>query len=50
MVVVVAPERAATVLATWRNWFIEHSRSILLIALVVIAAALIAKGAYDLAA
>lgn len=50
LVVVVAPERATAVLATWRNWFIAHSRSILLVALLVIGAALIAKGAYDLAA
>ena len=50
VVVVVAPERATTVLATWRNWFLAHSRSILLAALVVIGAALVAKGAYDLAA
>lgn len=50
IVVVVAPERAATVLEAWRNWVLTHSRSITLIALVVIGAALIAKGAYDLAA
>jgi hypothetical protein len=50
VVVAVAPDRAATVLATWRDWMLAHSRSILLVALVVIGAALIAKGAYDLAA
>ena len=50
VVMVVAPERAATVLASWRNWFLAHSRSILLVALLLIGAALIAKGVYDLAA
>lgn len=50
VVVVVAPDRAATVLEKWRNWVLAHSRSILLVALMVIGAALIAKGAYDLAA
>jgi hypothetical protein len=48
VVVAVAPDRAARVLATWRDWVLAHSRSILLIALVLIGAALIAKGAYDL--
>ena len=50
VVVAIAPDRATTVLATWRDWVLAHSRSILLIALALIAAALIAKGAYDLAA
>ena len=49
VVVLVAPDRAMTILATWRSWFLVHSRSILLVALVVIGAVLIAKGAYDLA-
>jgi hypothetical protein len=38
------------VLETWRNWVLAHARSILLIALLVIGAALIARGAYDLVA
>ena len=50
IVVAVAPERAAAVLETWRNWVLAHSRSILMVALVVVGAALIAKGAYDLVA
>jgi Sap-like sulfolipid-1-addressing protein len=50
VVVVIAPDRAASVLETWRNWVLAHARSILLIALVVIGAALIARGAYDLVA
>jgi hypothetical protein len=50
VVVAVAPDRAGAVLTEWRNWVLAHSRSILLVALVVIGAALIAKGAYDLAA
>lgn len=50
VVAVIAPDRAATVLATWKSWVLAHSRSILLIALAVIGAALVAKGAYDLAA
>ena len=50
VIVAVAPERAATVLTTWREWMLAHSRSIVLIALMVIGAALIARGAYDLVA
>ena len=45
-----APDRAATTLASWRSWVLAHSRGIMLIALLVIGAALIARGAYDLAA
>ena len=50
IVVTIEPERSAAVLASWRDWFLAHSRWILLIGLLVIGAALIAKGAYDLAA
>ena len=50
VVVVVAPERSNEVLATWRAWLLAHSRSIALIALMLIGAFLIARGAYDLAA
>jgi threonine/homoserine/homoserine lactone efflux protein len=50
VVVAVAPERAGAVLTGWRDWVLANSRSILLVALLVIGAALIAKGAYDLVA
>jgi Sap, sulfolipid-1-addressing protein len=49
-VVVVAPQRSNEVLASWRAWLVGNSRSIALIALMVIGALLIARGAYDLAA
>jgi Sap-like sulfolipid-1-addressing protein len=49
-VVVVAPERAAQRLSAWRGWLLGHSRTVGLIALVVIGALLIAKGAHDLIA
>jgi Sap, sulfolipid-1-addressing protein len=50
VVVVAAPERSNEVLASWRAWLVANSRSIALIALMVIGALLIARGAYDLAA
>jgi threonine/homoserine/homoserine lactone efflux protein len=50
VVVVVAPERSNEVLASWRAWLLANSRSIALIALTVIGAFLIVRGAYDLAA
>ena len=50
IVVLVAPERSAEVLASWKAWMLAHSRSIALIGLMVIGALLIARGAYDLAA
>ena len=49
-VVVAAPERSNEVLASWRSWLLANSRSIALIALMVIGAFLIARGAFDLAA
>ena len=49
-VVVVAPERSNEVLASWRTWLVGNSRSIALIALMVIGVLLVARGAYDLAA
>jgi threonine/homoserine/homoserine lactone efflux protein len=49
-VVVAAPERSNEVLASWRRWLLANSRSIALIALMVIGAVLIARGALDLAA
>ena len=50
VVVLIAPDRSAHVLATWKEWLLGHSRSIALIALVVIGVLLIVRGAYDLAA
>jgi hypothetical protein len=50
VVVLAVPERSAEVLATWRRWLLGNSRTIGLVALVVIGALLIAKGAHDLIA
>ena len=50
VIVLIAPERAATVLAASRDWVLAHARSIALIALMVIGAILIARGVYDLVA
>lgn len=50
VVVVAAPERSNEVLASWRAWLVGNSRAIALIALMVIGALLIARGAHDLAA
>lgn len=50
VVVVAAPRRSNEVLASWRAWLVANSRSIALIALMVVGAILIARGAYDLAA
>lgn len=50
VVVVVAPERSNEVLASWRAWLVGNSRSIALIALMVIGVILVVRGAYDLAA
>jgi Sap-like sulfolipid-1-addressing protein len=50
IVVALAPDRAAAVLESWRSWVLAHSRSILMVALVAVGAALIARGAYDLTA
>jgi Sap, sulfolipid-1-addressing protein len=47
-IVIVVPDRSTRVLATWRSWLLGNSRLIGLIALVVIGAALIAKGTHDL--
>jgi hypothetical protein len=49
VVVLLAPERSAEVLASWKGWLLANSRSIALIALMVIGALLIARGAVDLA-
>ena len=50
VVVVVAPDRSAQVLATWKAWLLGHSRSIALILLMVIGVFLVVRGVYDLAA
>jgi hypothetical protein len=48
VVALTAPDRADERLATWRRWLLGNSRTIGLIALVVIGVLLIAKGAHDL--
>ena len=48
VVVIVAPDRSTRLLAAWRGWLLGNSRLIGLIALVVIGAALIARGVHDL--
>lgn len=48
IVVVAAPKRSAEILASWKAWLLANSRSIALIALMVIGALLIARAAYDL--
>jgi hypothetical protein len=48
VLVLAVPERSTEVLVTWRSWLLGNSRTIGLIALVVIGALLIAKGAHDL--
>ena len=50
VVVLVAPDRSAQTLATWKSWLLGHSRSIALILLMLIGAFLIVRGVYDLAA
>lgn len=49
-IVLIAPDRSMTVLITWRDWMLAHSRSIALIALMVIGVALTARGVHDLVA
>ena len=50
VVVVAKPEHSNEVLASWRAWLVGNSRSIALIALMVIGVLLVVRGAYDLAA
>jgi len=50
VVVVVAPDQSAQRLEAWRRWLLGNSRTIGLIALIVIGAVLIGKGAHDLIA
>jgi hypothetical protein len=50
VVVGVAPDRSAQVLAAWKAWLLQHARSIELILLMVVGVFLLVRGAYDLAA
>lgn len=50
LVALLAPDRADRWLAAWRSWLLGNSRLIGLVALIVIGAALIARGAHDLIA
>ena len=50
VVVLAAPERSTAVLERWKAWMLANSRSIALIALMVIGALLVVRGVYDLAA
>jgi hypothetical protein len=50
VVVVIAPDRSDRWLTAWRSWLLGNSRVIALIALIVIGAALVVKGAHDLIA
>jgi Sap, sulfolipid-1-addressing protein len=50
VVALIAPDRADERLAAWRSWLLGNSRLIGLVALVVIGAILIARGAHDLIA
>jgi uncharacterized membrane protein len=47
---VVAPERSAERLAAWRRWLLGNSRTIGLVALMVVGALLIGRGIHDLVA
>jgi uncharacterized membrane protein len=47
---VVAPERSAERLAAWRQWLLGNSRTIGLVALMVVGALLIGRGIHDLVA
>jgi hypothetical protein len=48
VIAIAVPDRSTRVLAAWRGWLLRNSRMIGLIALAVIGAALIARGAQDL--
>jgi hypothetical protein len=50
VVALLAPDRADRWLTAWRRWLLGNSRLIGLVALIVIGAALIARGAHDLIA
>jgi hypothetical protein len=46
--VVAAPERSEERLATWKAWLLGNSRTVGLVLLMIVAAALIVRGASDL--
>src|SRR5262245_54780122 len=48
VIALAAPNRAATTLERWRRWLIGNSRTIGLVALIVIGVALIVRGLHDL--
>jgi uncharacterized membrane protein len=50
VLVLVAPERSAERLAAWRRWLLGNSRTIGLVALMVVGALLIGRGIHDLVA
>lgn len=50
VIAVIAPDRSATVLTQWRDWMLANSRSIALIALMLIGVAVMARGIHDLVA
>jgi hypothetical protein len=48
IVVLAAPARSTAMLAEWRRWLLVNARTIGLVALMVIGAALVARGSHDL--
>lgn len=48
VIAIAVPDRSTQVLAAWRAWLLGNSRLIGLVALVVIGAALVARGTHDL--
>jgi Sap-like sulfolipid-1-addressing protein len=50
VVALLAPDRADRLLAAWRGWLLGNSRLIGLVALIVIGALLVVRGAHDLIA
>jgi len=50
VVVVAAPERSTERLATWKAWLLGNSRTVVLVALMIVSAFLVVRGIYDLAA
>ena len=50
VVALVAPDRAAQRLEAWKAWLLGNSRAVALVVLMIVAAFLIVRGIYDLAA
>jgi hypothetical protein len=48
VVVLVAPERSAQTLATWKAWLLGNSRAVVLVVLMIVAVALTVRGIHDL--